>query len=105
MADDGSRYDHCRLTAPERLVILKRLSDPASVQDTQKETWADAYRPHSTANPSSWVTRVIDPRGDPSRDGGLIVGRAARDRGENDSATALGPATYRSATASSRALE
>jgi nitrile hydratase accessory protein len=45
--DDGSRYYHCWLTALERLVIEKRLSDPASLL-AQKEAWADAYRhtPH-----------------------------------------------------------
>ena len=45
--DDGSRYYHCWLTALERLVIEKRLSDPASLL-AQKQAWAEAYRhtPH-----------------------------------------------------------
>jgi nitrile hydratase accessory protein len=45
--DDGSRYYHCWLTALERLVIERHLSDPASLL-AQKEAWADAYRhtPH-----------------------------------------------------------
>ena len=41
--DDGSRYYHCWLTALERLVIEKRLSDPASLL-AQKQAWAEAYR-------------------------------------------------------------
>ena len=45
--DDGSHYYHCWLTALERLVIEKGLSDPASLLEC-KEAWADAYRhtPH-----------------------------------------------------------
>jgi nitrile hydratase accessory protein len=45
--DDGSRYYHCWLTALERLVIEKHLSDPASLL-AQKQAWAEAYRhtPH-----------------------------------------------------------
>jgi nitrile hydratase accessory protein len=45
--DDGSRYYHCWLTALERLVTEKRLSDPASLL-AQKQAWAEAYRhtPH-----------------------------------------------------------
>jgi nitrile hydratase accessory protein len=45
--NDGSRYYHCWLTALERLVIEKGLSDPASLL-AHKEAWADAYRhtPH-----------------------------------------------------------
>ena len=45
--DVGSRYYHCWLTALERLVIEKGLSDPTSLL-AQKEAWADAYRhtPH-----------------------------------------------------------
>lgn len=44
---DGSRYYHCWLMALERLVIEKRLSDPAALL-AQKEAWAEAYRhtPH-----------------------------------------------------------
>jgi nitrile hydratase accessory protein len=46
-SDDGSRYYHCWLTALERLVVAKRLSDPAALL-ARKEAWADAYRrtPH-----------------------------------------------------------
>jgi nitrile hydratase accessory protein len=46
-SDDGSRYYHCWLTALERLVVAKRLSDPATLR-ARKEAWADAYRrtPH-----------------------------------------------------------
>jgi nitrile hydratase accessory protein len=46
-SDDGSRYYHCWLTALERLVVAKRLSDPATLL-ARKEAWADAYRrtPH-----------------------------------------------------------
>jgi len=45
--DDGSHYYHCWLTALERLVVEKRLSDVGTLL-TQKEAWADAYRrtPH-----------------------------------------------------------
>ena len=45
--DDGSRYYDCWLAALERLVVSKRLSDPAALL-AQKEVWADAYRhtPH-----------------------------------------------------------
>jgi len=45
--DDGSRYYHCWLTALERLVVAKRLSDPATLL-ARKEAWAEAYRrtPH-----------------------------------------------------------
>jgi nitrile hydratase accessory protein len=45
--DDGSRYYHCWLTALERLVVAKRLSD-AAVLTARKEAWAEAYRrtPH-----------------------------------------------------------
>jgi nitrile hydratase accessory protein len=45
--DDGSRYYHHWLNALERLVVAKRLSDPASLL-ARKEAWADAYRrtPH-----------------------------------------------------------
>jgi nitrile hydratase accessory protein len=45
--DDGSHYYQCWLTALERLVIAKRLADPAALL-AQKEAWAEAYRstPH-----------------------------------------------------------
>jgi len=45
--DDGSRYYHHWLAALERLVVDKRLSDPATLL-ARKEAWADAYRhtPH-----------------------------------------------------------
>jgi len=45
--DDGSRYYHHWLTALERLVVAKRLCDPAILL-ARKEAWADAYRhtPH-----------------------------------------------------------
>jgi nitrile hydratase accessory protein len=45
--DDGSRYYDCWLTALERLVVAKRLSDPAALL-ARKEAWAEAYRrtPH-----------------------------------------------------------
>jgi nitrile hydratase accessory protein len=45
--DDGSRYYHHWLSALERLVVTKQLSDPASLS-ARKEAWADAYRhtPH-----------------------------------------------------------
>jgi nitrile hydratase accessory protein len=42
-SDDGSRYYHYWLTALERLVVAKRLSDPATLL-ARKEAWADAYR-------------------------------------------------------------
>jgi len=46
-ADDGSRYYHCWLTALERLVVAKRLTDAPALL-ARKEAWADAYRhtPH-----------------------------------------------------------
>jgi nitrile hydratase accessory protein len=45
--DDGSRYYHCWLTALERVVVAKRLSD-AAVLIARKDAWAEAYRrtPH-----------------------------------------------------------
>lgn len=45
--DDGSRYYQHWLTALERLVVAKGLSDPATLL-ARKEAWADAYRhtPH-----------------------------------------------------------
>lgn len=45
--DDGSRYYHHWLTALERLVSAKHLSDPAAML-ARKEAWAEAYRrtPH-----------------------------------------------------------
>ena len=45
--DDGSRYYEHWLTALERLVTLKNLSNPAEMH-ARKEAWADAYRhtPH-----------------------------------------------------------
>ena len=45
--DDGSRYYHHWLSALERLVVAKQLSDPASLL-ARKDAWADAYRhtPH-----------------------------------------------------------
>ena len=45
--DDGSHYYEHWLTALERLVVAKRLSDPAALQ-ARKAAWADAYRrtPH-----------------------------------------------------------
>jgi nitrile hydratase accessory protein len=47
--DDGSRYYHHWLAALERLVVMKGLSDPATLL-ARKEAWADAYRhtPHGT---------------------------------------------------------
>jgi nitrile hydratase accessory protein len=46
-SDDNSRYYHCWLTALERLVIAKHLSDPATLL-ARKQAWAAAYRrtPH-----------------------------------------------------------
>jgi nitrile hydratase accessory protein len=45
--DDGSHYYHCWLTALERLVVAKGLSDTAVLLG-YKRAWADAYRrtPH-----------------------------------------------------------
>jgi nitrile hydratase accessory protein len=45
--DDGSRYYHYWLSALERLVTEKGLTEPAALL-TRKEEWADAYRhtPH-----------------------------------------------------------
>jgi nitrile hydratase accessory protein len=45
--DDGSRYYHCWLTALERLVIAKGLSDDSTLL-ARKDAWAAAYRhtPH-----------------------------------------------------------
>ena len=45
--DDGSRYYHHWLTALERLVVAKRLSDPATLL-ARKKAWAEAYQrtPH-----------------------------------------------------------
>ena len=48
--DTGSHYYQCWLTALERIVVAKRLTDPAELL-AQKEAWADAYRntPHGMA--------------------------------------------------------
>ena len=45
--DDGSRYYHHWVAALERLVVDRRLSSSAALED-RKEAWADAYRhtPH-----------------------------------------------------------
>jgi nitrile hydratase accessory protein len=45
--DDGSHYYHHWLTALERLVTAKGLTDGAAME-TRKEAWAEAYRhtPH-----------------------------------------------------------
>ncbi len=45
--DDGSRYYHHWVSALERLVVERGLSD-SSALDERKEAWADAYRhtPH-----------------------------------------------------------
>jgi nitrile hydratase accessory protein len=45
--DDGSRYYHYWLAALERLVVMKGLSDVATLL-ARKEAWAEAYRhtPH-----------------------------------------------------------
>jgi hypothetical protein len=45
--DDGSRYYQHWLAALERLVVARRLSDPATLL-ARKEAWAEAYRhtPH-----------------------------------------------------------
>ena len=45
--DDGSRYYEHWLTALERLVAEKGMSDPAAMLE-RKQAWADAYRhtPH-----------------------------------------------------------
>jgi len=57
--DDGSRYYHCWLTALERLVVAKRLSDTAALM-ARKDAWAEAYqrtphgKPVELENESSW---------------------------------------------------
>jgi nitrile hydratase accessory protein len=45
--DDGSQYYHHWLAALERLVVARRLADPAALL-ARKAAWADAYRhtPH-----------------------------------------------------------
>jgi len=45
--DDGSHYYEHWLATLERLVVARRLSDPATMA-ARKEAWADAYRhtPH-----------------------------------------------------------
>ena len=40
--DDGSSYYHHWLTALERLVVEKRLTDPSALH-AQKEAWREAY--------------------------------------------------------------
>lgn len=62
--DDGSSYYDCWLAALERMIVRKRLSDPASMAAC-KDAWEHAYRrtPHgqpvqlepvdSSADPSS----------------------------------------------------
>jgi nitrile hydratase accessory protein len=46
-SDDNSHYYHCWLTALERLVVAKQLSDTATLL-ARKQAWAAAYRrtPH-----------------------------------------------------------
>jgi nitrile hydratase accessory protein len=48
--DDGSRYYHCWLTALERLVVAKGLSDPATLL-ARKKAWAEAYQRTPHGNP------------------------------------------------------
>jgi hypothetical protein len=46
-SDNGTRYYHYWLAALERLVVAKRLSDPATLL-ARKNAWAEAYQrtPH-----------------------------------------------------------
>ena len=48
--DDGSKYYHHWLAALERLVVARRLADPAALL-ARKQAWAHAYRhtPHGKA--------------------------------------------------------
>ena len=48
--DDNSHYYRCWLTALERLVVAKRLSDPATLL-ARKQAWAAAYRRTPHGNP------------------------------------------------------
>ena len=50
--DDGSRYYEHWLTALERLVAAKGLTDQAALL-TRREAWADVYRATLTGRPSS----------------------------------------------------
>ena len=47
--DDGTRYYHHWVAALERLVVDRRLSTSAALDDC-REAWADAYRHTPTAN-------------------------------------------------------
>ena len=57
--DNGSHYYHHWLTALERLVTVKGLTDPAASSE-RKETWAEAYRhtPHGKPVELSAATRT-----------------------------------------------
>jgi nitrile hydratase accessory protein len=59
--DDGSHYYEHWLTALERLVIAKRLSD-ATAMFARKEAWADAYRhtPHGKPVELAAATRATN---------------------------------------------
>jgi nitrile hydratase accessory protein len=55
--DDGSRYYHHWLTALERLVTEKQLSDPAAML-ARKEAWAEAYRHTPHGKPVELMNRA-----------------------------------------------
>jgi nitrile hydratase accessory protein len=55
--DDGSRYYHHWLTALERLVTEKQLSDPAAML-ARKEAWDEAYRHTPHGKPVELMNRA-----------------------------------------------
>jgi len=60
--DDGSRYYQHWLAALERLVVAKRLSDPATLL-ARKEAWAEAYRRTPHGKPVEIPLRDFSRRG------------------------------------------
>ena len=64
--DDGSRYYQHWLTALERLVVEKGLSDPAALGE-RKEAWADAYRHTPHGKPVALRPGSADTYGRPAR--------------------------------------
>jgi nitrile hydratase accessory protein len=59
--DDGTHYYHHWLTALERLVTAKGLTDRAALE-TRKEAWAEAYRHTPHGKPVELAAASSDPQ-------------------------------------------
>jgi nitrile hydratase accessory protein len=59
--DDGTHYYHHWLTALERLVTAKGLTDRAALE-TRKEAWAEAYRHTPHGQPVELAAASSDPQ-------------------------------------------